>query len=65
MPTQPDTELEDCSCESVQVCCENECEDGFEVYLTKHSVVMVCKGCETEYEVTSQGSVDAGNAVTN
>ncbi len=42
--------------EQVKISCENDCEDGFDVYMTEQSLILICKGCQTEYEISGKGS---------
>ncbi len=37
-----------------KVSCENDCEAGFDVYLTAESMILVCKMCQTEYEISGR-----------
>jgi hypothetical protein len=46
--------------EQVKVTCENDCDEGFEVYMTKTSLILVCRVCETEYEVSGGATWSPG-----
>jgi len=40
--------------DQVKIACEHDCETGFDVYLTKESMIVICRGCSTEYEISSR-----------
>ncbi|MBI4870219.1 MAG: hypothetical protein HY814_01480 [Candidatus Riflebacteria bacterium] len=45
--------------EQVKVSCENDCDEGFDVYMTQESLILVCRACETEYEISGSGHFTA------
>lgn len=46
--------------EQVKVSCENDCEEGFDVYMTHESLILICRGCHTEYEISGKGNFSPG-----
>ena len=46
--------------QQLMVSCENDCEEGFDVYMTPEAIVLVCRSCQTEYEISGKSAMMPG-----
>ena len=46
------TPVEDNTETYLEVACENECEEGFDIHLFSNSIQVTCRGCTTEYTIS-------------